>query len=92
MTPSKWNPIEHRLFSFISGNCAGTPLRTWQLFLAVIRGTTTRAGLTVEALLHSKTYETGWTVSNAPMRLNLDPHAICPAWSYTLRPRPTASP
>src|SRR3954454_23477460 len=42
---SKWNPIEHRLFSFISGNCAGTPLRTWDLFLAAIRGTTTRAGL-----------------------------------------------
>jgi hypothetical protein len=39
---SKWNPIEHRLFSFISGNCAGTPLRTWELFLAAIRGTPDR--------------------------------------------------
>ena len=88
---SKWNPVEHRLFSFISGNCAGTPLRTWELFLAAIRGTTTKAGLTVEAVLHSDKYQTGWTVTNALMRtLNLEPHAICPAWSYTLRPRQLA--
>jgi hypothetical protein len=81
---SKWNPIEHRLFSFISGNCAGTPLRTWELFLAAIRGTTTKAGLTVEAMLHSHTYRTGMTVTNALMRtLNLEPHPTCPAWSYT---------
>jgi hypothetical protein len=80
--------VEHRLFSFISGNCAGTPLRTWELFLAAIRGTTTKAGLTVDAVLHSDKYQTGWTVTNALMRtLNLEPHAICPAWSYTLRPR-----
>jgi hypothetical protein len=84
---SKWNPVEHRLFSFVSGNCAGTPLRTWELFLAAIRGTTTKAGLTVQAVLHSGKYQTGWTVSNALMRtLNLEQHATCPAWSYTLRP------
>jgi hypothetical protein len=40
--PGEWNQIEHRLFSFISRNCAGTPLRTWELFLAAIRGTTTK--------------------------------------------------
>jgi hypothetical protein len=85
---SKWNPIEHRLFSFISSNCAGTPLRTWELFLAAIRGTTTKAGLTVNAVLHSHKYRIGMTVTNALMRtLNLEPHPICPAWSYTLRPR-----
>ena len=90
---SKWNPIEHRLFSFISGNCASTPLRTWELFLATIRGTTTKAGLTVEAVLHSDKYRTGVTVTNALMRtLNLEPHPICPAWSYTLRPRQLAYP
>jgi hypothetical protein len=90
---SKWNPVEHRLFSFISGNCAGTPLRTWEFFLAAIRGTTTTAGLTVEAVMHSKTYKTGWTVTDALMRtLNLEPHTVCPAWSYTLRPRQAASP
>jgi hypothetical protein len=90
---SKWNPIEHRLFSFMSGNCAGTPLRTWELFLALIRGTTTRAGLTVEAVLHTNTYQTGWTVTDTLMRtLNLEPHATCPAWNYSLRPRQPACP
>jgi Rhodopirellula transposase DDE domain len=86
---SKWNPIEHRLFGFISSNWAGTPLRTWELLLAAIRGTTTKAGLTVEAVLHPARYQTGWTVTDRLMRtLNLEPHAICPAWNYTLRPRP----
>jgi hypothetical protein len=85
------NPIEHRLFSFISGNCAGTPLRTWELFVAIIRGTTTKAGLSMEAVLHLNKCETGWTVSNALMStLNLAAHPICPTWSYTLRPRSPA--
>ncbi|MCA1647048.1 MAG: hypothetical protein LC797_16830 [Chloroflexi bacterium] len=77
----------------MSGNCAGTPLRTWEFFLAAIRGTTTKAGLTVEAVMHSKAYKTGWTVTDALMRtLNREPHAVCPAWSYTLRPRPSGCP
>jgi hypothetical protein len=64
------------------------PLRTWELLLAAIRGTSTKAGLTVEAVLPSDKYQTGWTVTNALMRtLNLEPHAICATWSYTLRPR-----
>jgi Rhodopirellula transposase DDE domain len=90
---SKWNPIEHRLFSFISSNCAGTPLRTWEFFLAAIRGTTTKAGLMVDAVLHSAPYQTGVSVTDALMRtLNLEPHLICPTWNYTLRPRQPASP
>jgi hypothetical protein len=89
---SKWNPIEHRLFSFISNNWAGTPLRTWELLLAAIRGTTTAAGLTVEAVLHRVPYQTGWSVTDRLMRtLNLEPHPTCPAWNYTLRPRPAAA-
>jgi hypothetical protein len=90
---SKWNPIEHRLFSFISSNWSGTPLRTWDLLLAAIRGTTTRAGLTVEAVLHPARYETGWSVTDRLMRtLNLERHPICPNWNYTLRPRSAAAP
>lgn len=90
---SKWNPIEHRLFSFISGNCVGTPLRTWELFLVAIRGSTTKAGLTVEAVLHSGRYQTGMTVTNALMRpLNLEAQPTCPAWSYTLHPCQRACP
>lgn len=85
---SKWNPIEHRLFGPISGNCAGTPLRTWERLLAVIRGTTTRTGLTVEAVLHPALYATGQSISDTEMQtLHLEPHGVCPTWNYTLRPR-----
>ena len=85
---SKWNPIEHRLFSFISGNWAATPLQTWDVVLAAIRGTTTTAGLTVDAVLNPVRYQTGWTVTDAGMQaLMLEPHAVCPSLNYTLRPR-----
>jgi hypothetical protein len=58
-----------------------------------IHGTTTSAVLTVDAVFHPDTYKTGWTVTNALMRtLNLEPHAICPTWSYTLRPRSSVCP
>jgi hypothetical protein len=92
-TPPPWSSRQERLrlAEVICALCAGTPLRPWELFLAAIRGTTTKAGLTVEAVLHSDKYQTGFTVTNALMRtLNLQPHAICPAWSYTLRPRQPA--
>jgi Rhodopirellula transposase DDE domain len=56
-------PSEDRLFSFISGKWAGPPLRTWAVLLAAIRGTTTGAGLTVEAVLHPARYQTGWSVT-----------------------------
>jgi DDE family transposase len=86
---SKWNPIEHRLFSQISINWAGKPLRTWELMLGYIRGTTTTTGLNVEAFGQEGVYETGRTVSDAAMQaLNLTRHDICPSWNYTIRPRP----
>ncbi len=86
---SKWNPIEHRLFSAISRNWAGTPLRTWDTVLALIRGTTTAAGLAVQAHLQPGIYPTGLSVPEAVMAsLNLERHAVCPTWNYTLRPRP----
>jgi hypothetical protein len=85
---SKWNPIEHRLFSQISSNWAGKPLRTWDTLLACLRGTTTTTGLAVSAVLDERTYETGRTVTDAEMRtLNLEHHIVCPRWNYTLRPR-----
>ena len=85
---SKWNPVEHRLFGPISGNWAGKPLRTWETLLACLRGTTTTAGLTVAACRDERTYETGQRVPDAQMQaLNLDHHAVCPSWNYTLRPR-----
>jgi hypothetical protein len=87
---SKWNPIEHRLFSFISLNWAGQPLRSLAAILGWIRGTTTTTGLTVTAQLLDGRYPTGETVSDAEMgRLNLERHAVCPTWNYTICPRPS---
>jgi len=85
---SKWNPIEHRLFSAISVNWAGVPLRTFETIVRYIAGTVTAAGLRVTACLKRGGNETGERVSDADMRqLHLTPHTVCPAWNYTLSPR-----
>jgi len=64
---SKWNPIEHRLFSQISRNWAGVPLRTFGTVKSYIAGTTTTTGLRVKAVLTRGVHETGERVSNAEM-------------------------
>ena len=88
---SKWNPIEHRLFSQISCNWAGVPLRTWDTVLALIRGTQTATGLVVQAILNPNDYPTGQKVSDAEMAaLHIEHHPICPTWNYTIRPRTPA--
>lgn len=85
---SKWNPIEHRLFSQISLNWAGQPLRTCETMLGLIRGTTTQTGLQVSAHLLEGLFETGKKVSDSAMkRLKMTRHAVCPRWNYTIRPR-----
>jgi hypothetical protein len=85
---SKYNPIEHRLFSFISLNWAGVPLRSFETMLGLIRSTTTAAGLAVKAVLDETVYATGRQVSDAAMKaLNLERHETCPDWNYTIRPR-----
>ena len=85
---SKWNPIEHRLFSYISINWAGKPLRSFQAMLHLIRGTTTEAGLQVKAFLLNPVYETGIKVSNKEMdALNLQRRSVCPNWNYVIKPR-----
>jgi hypothetical protein len=90
---SKWNPIEHRLFGPISLTWAGYPLATRDTMLGYLRGTTTETGLTVRAALHDGPYQTGERVSDVDMAaLNLAPHAVCPTWNYTLRPRSTGTP
>jgi hypothetical protein len=90
---SKWNPVEHRLFGPISSNWAGQPLATWDTMLGYLRGTTTETGLTIRAALHAGAYRTGERVSDAQLAtLNLERHAVCPTWNYTLRPRSTVSP
>jgi len=85
---SKWNPIEHRLFSEISKTWAGCPLRSREVVLEYLRTTTTDTGLRVAAELIPTTYPTGVKVSDERMAdLNVEWHAICPAWNYTIRPR-----
>jgi Rhodopirellula transposase DDE domain len=85
---SKWNPIEHRLFSHISLNWAGVPLRDWQTLLAYVRGTTTTSGLRVAAHLLNGMFETGQRVTKAVMKqLRLRHHEVCPRWNYTIQPR-----
>lgn len=89
---SKWNPIEHRLFSEISKTWAGCPLRSFDLTLHYLRDTTTQTGLTVQACLITDEYPTGLKVSDEAMEaLNLEAHDVCPQWNYTIRPRPILS-
>jgi transposase len=84
---SKWNPVERRLFSEISKNWEGRPLRTLRLMLAYIRGTTTTTGLKVQADLDEGFYKKGQKVDWAEIdRLGLEHHDICPEWNYTIRP------
>ena len=85
---SKWNPIEHRLFSQITATWAGFVLSTLAILLGFIRRTTTRTGLKVTATHFEKTYQTGQRVSNFEFKnIKLTRHDICPQWNYTIRPR-----
>jgi hypothetical protein len=84
---SKWNPIEHRLFSEISKTWAGTPLTSLTLMLEAIRSTTTSKGLQVKATLLPTIFEKGKKVTKAQMAsINIRRHKTCPNWNYTLFP------
>jgi hypothetical protein len=85
---SKWNPIEHRLFSQISKTWAATPLTSYDLVLNGIRSTTTSTGLRVEATLIETIYQKGLSVTDEEMDLlRIEKHGVCPQWNYSLRPR-----
>ncbi len=85
---SKWNPIEHRLFSQISRNWAGEPLTDIDMALNFIRTTTTKPGLVVTAQLITNVYEKGIAVTAKEMRLlNLVRHDDLGRWNYTLHPK-----
>jgi len=85
---SKWNPIEHRLFSMISLNWAGKPLRSLAAMTALIRGTSTQTGLVVKAALLPGHYPTKIKVSDDEMAtLKLTRRKICPQWNYIVHPR-----
>ncbi len=87
---SKWNPIEHRLFSEITKTWAAVPLDSLEVLLAGIEETTTETGLSVEAHLIERAYATKIRVSDEEMALLvIESHATCPQWNYTIRPRQT---
>jgi hypothetical protein len=84
---SKWNPIEYRLFSQISRNWEGKPLKSLSVMLAYIRGTATTTGLTVKAYLDEGIYRKGQKVTNDDVRkINVRPHPVCPSLNYTISP------
>jgi hypothetical protein len=84
---SKWNPIEHRLFSQISNNWSGRPLADYETVLKYIRTTETQTGLRVRARLLRHHYEKGEKISKQQMQqLALSNHRTLPAWNYTLTP------
>ncbi len=86
---SKWNPIEHRLFSEISRNWSGCPLESFALILNYIASTTTRTGLVVTSRLNTKEYSTGIPISDEQMgTLNITPNEHIPKWNYTISPFP----
>jgi len=89
---SKWNKIEHRLFSHISIHWRGRPLVDYDTIVSLIGTTTTQKGLTVTARLDVDVYPTGVKIPDSVMtQLALQPHATHPHWNYTLAPRASPS-
>ena len=86
---SKWNKIEHRLFSFVSMNWKAQPLVSYRVIVDLIGATTTKTGLTVRCQLDSAVYSKGIIVSDQEMdRLNISRHAFHGEWNYTIHPSP----
>ena len=84
---SKWNKIEHRLFSFISMNWRGRPLTDIATIVELIASTTTQAGLTVQAAHDPGWYQRGIKITDAQMKqLPLRPHDWHGEWNYTITP------
>jgi transposase len=84
---SKWNKIEHRLFSFITRNWRGQPLVSRQVIVSLIGATTSSAGLEVHACLDERSYERGVKVSDAQLAaVNLTRDEFHPEWNYVIHP------
>ena len=84
---SKWNKVEHRLFSFISSNWRGEPLRDYETIVNLISRTTTAKGLQVTCRLDRRKYPTGRKVTNEEMkRVNLKRNTFHGDWNYTIHP------
>jgi DDE family transposase len=88
---SKWNKVEHRLFSFISSNWRGEPLRDYETVVKLIAHTTTAKGLKVTCRLDRRKYPTGRKVTDEEIQsVNLERHKFHGEWNYTIRPKTNA--
>jgi len=84
---SKWNPIEHRMFAFISNNWAAHPLTDYETVLKFIRTTKTSTGLKIRAALHTKQYQKGIRICDDQMKaVNLKHYTQRPNWNYSIAP------
>ena len=84
---SKWNPIDHRMFSLISANWAGEPLVSYETILGYIRGTRSTKGFHCRACLDETDYPTGYKVTpEEKARVRLKPRCVLPRWNYTIWP------
>jgi hypothetical protein len=87
---SKWNPVEHRMFCFISQNWAGQPLVSYETALKFIRTTKTESGFRCRAVLDAANYATGVKITpEQKNQINLRPHRVLPKWNYTIEPHGT---
>ncbi len=85
---SKWNKVEHRLFSFISSNWRGEPLRDYETIVRLISRTTTAKGLAVSCRLDRRKYPSGRKVTDEEMKMiRITPQAFHGEWNYVIRPR-----
>jgi hypothetical protein len=83
---SKWNPVDHRMFSFISLNWAGKPLRSYEIILKAIQHTTTTTGLNIKAILNDKQYQKGIKISDEQMKtINIIHNETLPQWNYSVK-------
>jgi hypothetical protein len=84
---SKWNKVEHRLFSFISSNWRGEPLRDYEMIVNLISRTTTAKGLQVTCRLDRRKYPTGRKVTDEEIgRVNLKQNKFHGEWNHTIHP------
>lgn len=85
---SKWNKIEHRMFSFISMNWKGKPLTDYEVIINFIKNTITEKGLKIYARLDKKKYKIGKKFSDEEMeKIKIEHHELFPLWNYTIKPR-----
>lgn len=85
---SKYNPIERKMFSFITKNWAGEPLTSYNKTLSLIKATKTEKGLEIGASLIEKVYEVGLKVGDEQMNsLNIKRAMVCPQWNYCITSR-----